>query len=89
MKVSELKPGMAFACKGDEWQYWRYTGKFEGYFTCYFCHKERKLTHEFLHYKSLEELRNNPDGFDLNYHFGTECVNAFISSMAIDDILHT
>ena len=87
MKVNELKPGVAFAVKGDEWQYWRYTGKFEGYFVCHFCHKVRKITHEFLHYLTMEDLEHNPEGFDLNYHFGTECIKLFIGDLTIKEVI--
>lgn len=94
MKTSELKPNTIFKVIGGELpiHYWLYTGNHASSHTCSFCHQVREYTHEFLHYESLGKLKNDVRINDLGrwdtaFHFGSECVKAFIAVLTIDDIV--
>ena len=89
MKVTELKLGTVFKVIGG---YWLYTGFNPSGHTCDTCHKIREHTHEFLHYKALDKLKNdllkNDLGrFDTSLHFGSECVKSFINDVSISDFI--
>ena len=92
MKPSELKPSTIFRVTGGEGGYWLYTGNHPSMHTCHFCRKVREYTHEFLHYKTLSELKHDLligdlGRFDVNLHFGSECVKNFVDAFSIDDIV--